>query len=62
MGLPTFGCKASAGEGTDSTDSTDSTEVLSCIFMEECGGVVSREKEVYVRRRGISNTKSTTRY
>jgi hypothetical protein len=51
-GLPTFGCKANAGEGTDTTDSAE----VSCIFTEGCddtdGVVDSREREAYVRRRG----------
>ena len=68
MGLPTLGCKAGVGEGgTDckagvgegGADCTDCTEVL-CIFTVNCDGVSqSREREAYVRRRGIPNTKST---
>ena len=42
MGLPTLGCKAGVGEGTDS----DSAEV-SCIFTVDCDGI-SREGEAYV--------------
>lgn len=52
MGLPTLGCKAGVGEGTDGAE-------VSCIFKVDCDWV-SREREAYVRRRGgMSNRKST---
>lgn len=53
MGLPTLGCKAGVGEGTDGAK-------VSCIFTVDCDRV-SREREAYVRvrRRDMSNTKST---
>jgi hypothetical protein len=61
MGLPTLRCKTDVGEGTDGTDS-DSAGV-SCIFTVDCDACdgVSREREAYVRRRGMSesNEKST---
>jgi hypothetical protein len=55
MGLPTFGCKVGAGEGTDGTE----VSTVSCIFTEDG---VSREREAYVRRRGGMSkyAKSTT--
>ena len=55
MGLPTLGCKAGVGEGTGSTDCA---EVVSCVFTVNSEGV-SREREAYVRRRGMSSAKST---
>jgi hypothetical protein len=60
MGLPTFGCKIGAGEGTDGAE----VSTVSCIFTEEpecASDGVSREREAYVRRRGMSKyAKSTT--